>query len=451
MKDEGMGDAPEIDVEQLMDRIRENIRQKRRGAGPAVPEDVTSPFDDGQGPVDLAYLHSGFDIQNIPFASHRAVFGSLVIGLKKMLRKLLTPILQRQVAYNAANARATTYMKEWIERVERHQAKMFAAAHNQTAAQTAALQAQIETLRAAADKRMDVLERDVERNHAEVGEEHAKLGSELDGLRKAGRQSSERIAGAERKLRRILHAPPPTHGPDGPAPPAPSFTDVEFDYAGFEDRFRGSEEEIKERQRIYVPYFEGRQNVLDIGCGRGEFLELLRETGIESAGVDLDLDMVLLCREKGLNAGLGDAFAHLGALPDDSLGGVFAAQIIEHLSPRRIIELVKLCHRKLAPGGILVFETPNPKCLMVFTDFSKDPSHVHLAHPDTMEFLLEATGFRQIEVKFLGAVDPVLRIPHLQIPGADLERFNCGIERVNALLYGFRDYAVIGRKGHASP
>jgi O-antigen chain-terminating methyltransferase len=161
--------------------------------------------------------------------------------------------------------------------------------------------------------------------------------------------------------------------------------------------------------------------------------------------------MILLCREKGLNAVLGDAFAHLGALPDDSVGGVFAAQIIEHFSPRRIIELVKLCHRKLAPGGALVLETPNPTCLMVFANsFCKDPSHVQLAHPDTMEFLLETTGFHEIEVKFLAPVDPALRIPPLEIAGADVERFNGGIERLNALLYGFQDYAVIGRKGHAS-
>ena len=226
----------------------------------------------------------------------------------------------------------------------------------------------------------------------------------------------------------------------------------EFDYSGFEERFRGSEEEIKERQRIYVSYFEGRDDVVDIGCGRGEFLELMRESGIRARGVDLDLDMILLCREKGLDVSADDAFVYLGALPDHSLGGIFAAQVIEHLHPLRVIELVNLCHRKLGPGGVLILETPNPKCLMVFADtFYKDPSHVQPAHPDTMQFLFEALNFHQVELRFLGPVDPFMRIPLLQVPGADLERFNEGIDRLNTLLFGFQEYAVIGRKSLAPP
>ena len=153
----------------------------------------------------------------------------------------------------------------------------------------------------------------------------------------------ERISRAERTLRRALHASQTPqsqeHGPESPARERASVAlavpahKPEFDYAGFEERFRGSEEEIKERQRIYVPYFEGRNDVLDIGCGRGEFLELMRESGIQARGVDLDLDMILLCRDKGLDVSVDDAFAYLGALPDDSLGGIFAAQVIEHLHP----------------------------------------------------------------------------------------------------------------------
>jgi SAM-dependent methyltransferase len=224
----------------------------------------------------------------------------------------------------------------------------------------------------------------------------------------------------------------------------------DFDYARFEERFRGDEEEIKERQRAYLRYFQDRENVLDIGCGRGEFLELLRESGIKAGGVDLDLDMVLLCREKGLDVVMDDAFAHLATLADDSVGGVFAAQLIEHLHPRRVIESVKLCYRKLAPGGVLVLETPNPKCLMIFADtFYKDPSHIQPAHPDTMQFLFEATGFHDVGLRFSAHVNPALRIPPLEGAGADFDRFNAGIERLNSLLFGFQNYAVIGRKDGA--
>ena len=284
----------------------------------------------------------------------------------------------------------------------------------------------------------------------------------LQALRQSSVAARERISRAERKLRRVLYGSgigqyqesgtePPTRERTSVALGFPEH-DPAFDYAGFEERFRGSEEEIKERQRIYVPYFEGQDCVVDVGCGRGEFLELMRESGIKARGVDLDLDMVLLCQEKGLDVSGGDAFVYLRALPDDSLGGVFASQVIEHLHPQRVIELVNLCHRKLGPGGMLILETPNPKCLMVFADtFYKDPSHVQPAHPDTMQFLFEALNFQQVELRFLGPVDPSMRIPFLQAPGADLERFNEGIDRLNTLLFGFQDYAMIGRKSLGSP
>ena len=262
------------------------------------------------------------------------------------------------------------------------------------------------------------------------------------------------------ELARILHAMETGHprdgrartraGKDRAAPPVPAL-EPEFNYRGFEDRFRGSEAELKERQRTYVQCFEGRKNILDIGCGRGEFLELLRDSRIEARGVDLNREMVLRSRDKGLDVVMADAFAYLGTLPDDSLGGVFAGQVVEHLHPSRVIELVNLCYQKLAPGAPLILETPNPKCLMVLAEnFYKDPSHTQPIHPDTLQFLFEATGFHEVEVRFLAPVDPAARVPLLQAPAVNLEPFNQGIERLNALLFGFQDYAVIGRKGRAS-
>jgi SAM-dependent methyltransferase len=458
-EDEAMDQAQEIDVEEIMRRIRENIRRRRGAEGQPTSEQRASPFENGQAAADFAYLHSGCDVQHVSFSSHRRIVGSLVIAVKKVLRKLLTPILERQSAYNAVNVRVTTHIRDWIETL----------AHQQ-----ALVSGQIETLERehAAFRetvsRTQVELRDVEsdfRNlrdnvqfklREEILDMHSQLRPALDRLGQHGTVTRERVSRAERKLRRILHAlgagQPQDKRPElKPVEGRPAIPELEpefeFDYAGFEERFRGSEEDIKERQQIYVQYFEGRENVIDIGCGRGEFLELLRERGITARGVDLDLDMILLCREKGLDVALEDAFACLGALPDDSAGGIFAAQVIEHLHPRRVIELAKLCHRKLRPGSVLVFETPNPTCLAVFADsFYKDPSHVQPAHPDAMQFLFEATGFDGIELKFLAPVDPSRRIPVLRAPGADLEQFNQGIERLNALLFGFQDYAVIGRK-----
>jgi 2-polyprenyl-3-methyl-5-hydroxy-6-metoxy-1,4-benzoquinol methylase len=293
--------------------------------------------------------------------------------------------------------------------------------------------------------------------HAEAMQEHLDERIEnLDQQQKIGLQSMrERVSKAERKLRRVLYVLTDDQKAgerlkiERQAMPSQAL-EPNFDYFGFEEKFRGSAEDIKARQRAYVEYFQGQNDILDIGCGRGEFLELLREAGIKVKGVDLDLDMVLYCREKGLNVIQEDGFAYLDSLPDEALGGVFAAQVIEHLESKQIIELVKLCQRKLRPGGILILETLNPKCLMIFAEsFYMDFSHIKPIHPEAMKFLLESTGFLNIELKFSAPVEPskrLLAFPDLEAFGTTLKTFNHSLEQLNELLYGFQDYAVIGRK-----
>ena len=228
--------------------------------------------------------------------------------------------------------------------------------------------------------------------------------------------------------------------------------DGDFDYFGLEERFRGSEEQIKDRQRMYIDYFQGQEEVLDIGCGRGEFLELLRELGIKAKGADIDTDMVLLCREKGLDVVKEDAFSCLESLPDVSLGGIFAAQVIEHFPSDQIIRLVRRCYQKIRPGGVVVLETPNPQCLSVFArSFYMDFSHVWPCHPEAMRYLLESVGFEEIRVVFSSPVNSSLGIPPVadtRVFGEETDRFNRTAAVLNELLLGPQDYAIIGwRKG----
>ena len=205
---------------------------------------------------------------------------------------------------------------------------------------------------------------------------------------------------------------------------------------------------IKNKQRSYLTYFTGGGPVIDVGCGRGEFLELMREAGIEARGLDFDLDMTLLCKEKGLDVVHCDALAYLADVPDDSLGGIFSAQVIEHLSSAQLNALIAMAARKLKPGGSVVLETLNPESLFVhYKWFWMDPSHVRLVHPQTLQFLLESAGFAQVSCRLFSPPAGVLPIPQLRGSGiGPLDDFNSATDYLNKLIYGDQEYFVFGRK-----
>jgi O-antigen chain-terminating methyltransferase len=227
-----------------------------------------------------------------------------------------------------------------------------------------------------------------------------------------------------------------------------------LNYFLFEERYRGVEEEIKQRQADFIKYFKGGKTVLDIGCGRGEFLELLAEHGIGARGIDINEDMVLYCKRKGLDVERADAITYLSSLPDKSLDGVFAGQVIEHLQPEELISLVKLCYDKLKYGCYFIAETVNPLCLSVYAGFFiMDLSHVKPIHPETIRFLLESVGFRDIDFKFFSEFPEEAKLKKIDIDDNMSEEdknriliMNQNIERLNSLLFGFQDYAVIGKK-----
>lgn len=181
------------------------------------------------------------------------------------------------------------------------------------------------------------------------------------------------------------------------APAEPGASNI--DWLLFAQKFRGSEESIQRGFARYVPIFRNCGDVLDLGCGRGEFLTLLREASIAAKGIDASEECVALCAQKGLIAEREDIFRYLDALPDASVGGIFCSQVIEHLPPFRVSELVELCSRKLRPDAPVVFETPNPECLAIFaTHFYLDPTHVRPVPPKLMAFYMEEAGLGLIEV-----------------------------------------------------
>ena len=116
--------------------------------------------------------------------------------------------------------------------------------------------------------------------------------------------------------------------------------------------------------------------MLDIGCGRGEFLEMMRDAGVPAKGIDLSEESVATCRHKGLDAEVADLFVYLENLPEASLDGIFCSQVVEHLPPERLPEMIRLCASRLQRNGVIAIETPNPECLAIFaTHFYLDPTH----------------------------------------------------------------------------
>ncbi|MGI8991547.1 MAG: class I SAM-dependent methyltransferase [Bryobacteraceae bacterium] len=211
---------------------------------------------------------------------------------------------------------------------------------------------------------------------------------------------------------------------------AAPFVPQAFDYQRFVDRFRGSEEYVRSKLHFYVPYFEGRREVLDIGCGRGEFLEL-----VEGCGIDLSEESIAYCRRKGLRAEVADLFPYLENLPDSALDGIFSSQVVEHLPPDRLPEMIQLCAAKLARGGLLALETPNPDCLAIFaTHFYLDPTHTRPLPSALLAFYMEEAGMGGIEVHPLSpAVESFPEIAEL--PEGFRKRF-----------FGGLDYAIFAKK-----
>jgi 2-polyprenyl-3-methyl-5-hydroxy-6-metoxy-1,4-benzoquinol methylase len=221
--------------------------------------------------------------------------------------------------------------------------------------------------------------------------------------------------------------------------------DMGASYVGFEDQFRGSSDTIAANLASYVPIFSGARDVLDIGCGRGEFLTLLRDNGIGARGIDLNASMVQVCRDHGLQAETADALSFLLAQPDGSLGGLFAAQVIEHFEPGYLTQLLDAAAAKLRPGAPIVLETINPACWFAFFEsYVRDITHVRPLHPDTLRFLLVASGFQRVDVQFRAPYPEHEKLrPVHGLPADAAETINGNTSKLNSLLFTHLDYAAI--------
>ncbi len=451
----------EINVEKIMGKIRENIR-KQKGAD-IFPEPnlgglqqdplFDSPQCESNLQRELEYVNSNWDIQNKNYfiSSHRPVAGKLLVGGRNLVhgevRRYVDPIIWKQTEFNGSTARllndAAGKFSYFNNKIEKLQSEM---------------NSRIEQLRPELENKVGKSELDakVEQLKFEFGNKIGQLKSEMDNCIKAEVNSiiSSMNLDIDNKawLASILdeklnekYKVQKIKASDSGA--------LDINYFKFEEQFRGSREDIKQRQSNFINYFLGCSNVLDIGCGRGEFLELSKEHGFGAKGIDIDDTMIDYCLSKGLNVVKDEAISYLEKLDDKSLDGIFIDQVVEHMEPDYLIKLLRLCFQKLKHGYYIFVETVNPLSLVSFANFYIDMTHKKPIHPYTLKFLLEASGFGELETKFISPVPDYARLKQISSPGnvspaisSIIEAHNQNIDMLNNILYGAQDYAVIGKK-----
>lgn len=411
----------EIDVEDIMRQIRENVKKRREsGAYDDEMEDIINkPLSAMRGSHsgntvldidndlsrDLEYINSNWDIHaEYHISSHKSIIGKFLVRGRQIVhgevRRYVDLIVAKQIEFNA---HVVHLMNKLTDKLENNVQEL----ENKT---TTIIDKKISNV-------FETINTDIENK--------AWLANLLDDT-----------------IQDRLEFIPPTD------------VDEVMNYYLFEEKHRGSTDDIKQRQSIFLGHFKNSQSVLDIGCGRGEFLSLLKENGIGAKGIDLNEDMILYCQKNGLDAIQGNALTYLQSLKDKSLDGVFSGQVVEHLQSDELISLVKQCYDKMKFGTYFVAETVNPTCLSVFAkSFYMDLSHVKPIHPVTIKFLMESVGFRDVEFKFFSPHPDEVKLEKFQVEdGIDdvgrrqLEVMNANIDKLNGLLYGYEDYAVIGKK-----
>jgi O-antigen chain-terminating methyltransferase len=418
--------STQMDVAGRMSEIRKRIEEKRK-SGLYSDEDLktienlslridSDESQDREGDIfhHLSRVNYLCDTGRPPeLTSHRRLLGPLAVGLKRALHKLTNPyiqmILKRQVAFNSELVRLLNQI------VMDYRYGL-----------------------ASLEKQMTGLE-----------EKLAKAGRLLEEL-------PQELRSQKRVFEEVLEE---LKARKGKAPETGAWSEGlrervrSHEYLRFENLHRGREEDIKWKQKAYLPYFKDKGMILDIGCGRGEFLELLKEAGLTGSGIEINPEMVAHCRTKGLDVREGDGLHYLKGLPDNGLGGIFLSQVIEHLDPETLREWAGVCFAKLSPGGVLLAETVNPQCLTTFSGaFYLDLSHQKPVHPEAARFLWESLGFRQVTTLFVSPYPEEMKLREMARREDDsyedeLARvLNENTRRLNDLLYGYQDYAVIGYK-----
>jgi SAM-dependent methyltransferase len=358
------------------------------------------------------------DREALPPTSHRRILGPILIGLKTLFRPLGDFLFSRRLeTQRAFNLHVLDVMDGLQEHLMRLRAEFSAELRNVQQAQLADLQK---------------VQSSFQEHFTEIQKEVLALRDEkLPALLKAADLG---LKGADMKaewaLARIIQLRQMLEKGVELAPEEKAAASRGLLYAQFEGEFRGTPEQIKSKQVPYLKELQGAGRVLDLGCGRGEFLELLKEKGIPCLGVERDPAMAALLTEKKLPFVQADVGGFLET-PGETFGAITAFHFIEHFHADAAYELLRTMAARLKDGGLLILETPNPASLAALLNFHKDPEHKTPWHPETLKFYLRQAGFKDIRIEFLHPFPPR---PELNIP-----------KDLSDLLLGYQDYAAFAR------
>ena len=460
------GETPTFDFDEIMRRIRAEVRRRRAPTEPVAPAlaadvalDVSVPdLEQFDARLQAAEQVADVGLRLPPMHRQRGLRRWLAAKVAKAFLRLSELVSRDQRVFNRSVVYSLRALGVALQdqsrrvggRLEAVTPQLEALGQRETRLEEVAEQLvkEAEALRAILSETAASLRteqrRVVEQGTTRAVEQEKKLieaSSQISNLRVAVLLQERRISTLLETISRQPTEQPGSQQSTVAAQEEAHMLDAM--YVEFEDAYRGTREDIKQRSREYMlaPVREAGAGtpdrpVLDLGCGRGEWLEVLREESLDGRGVDLNRAFIHKCRERGLHVEEADALSYLKALPDGCLGAVTAIHLLEHLPFLVLVAVLDEAVRVLKPGGLVIFETPNPTNLTVGArDFYLDPTHRNPLHPDTMRFLAERRGLVRVSVLPLHPYAPELRLPD---DGTQVT------QRLNALFYGPRDFAIVG-------
>jgi len=504
----------EIDVEEIMRKIRENIRMRKeagiypegeieeisptRASGSCHPDQIG---DAGAGAIglspearrDLDHINSTWDVENKGYfiSSHRPVAGRFLIRGRELVhgevRRYVDPAIWKQREFNASTTRLLNEVSRRLEEIGGRLAQLECAlqeARSDIEVKTddrfnrvvCEFESQIEGMRSDIEVKTDdrfnrvvcEFESQIEGMRSDIEELISGQIRDLmnQGIRTEAEETVKSMvlainADIENKawLANRLDEAIERESINSQIPKSDSnfmnyfvFSEVAGDAWS---RISGHSSDERSVFRDSIKLFNNCRNVLDIGCGRGSFLQMLRNNGINGYGIELNDDFVIYCQKFGLDVKKSDAIAHLKSLDDKSIDGIFMSQVAEHLTLDELYATLKLCYIKLQFGSYIIIAIPNILSMIVSANLLYlDPTHKIHIHPEVLKYILKICGFRELQEMFYQPVADELMLKKIDLKNGTamegkseyLDVINHNIDMLNKMLFGYRDYVVIAKK-----